>query len=519
MPDPNLMKRPNFLVFCTDQQRADYLGCAGHPLLRTPNLDALAARGTRFASAYTPSPVCMCARGALLTGETNRGNNMGRHGMGLPEDMPTLPGTLAAAGYRTHSVGKLHLKPWGDPKGVPLEAIENPEDNPERRRFWSGGEWRRSPENYYGFQTQDMVIGHGHYAVEGGDYAVWLERESPGAGRLYDKRKADDWALDIEPRLHYNNWIADRSIDFINTAGREEAPFYLWCSFPDPHNPFTALREWAERYPAEAIDLTEPALAGPEPSHIATLARLRTMAGHPVGKPRDPEALREITRHYLGMISHIDEQVGRVLANLEARGLAENTVVVFLSDHGEELGDHGLMFKGLWPYDGSQRVPLLMHVPGGPEGRVVDDVVSLLDFVPTIYDLAGVPQPDDPRLTDAYREVTAPLPAPLPGESLAPVVREGVRPQRRSALIELDDDFQNDLEQVSMRTFVRNDYKLASYSPTGELFLFDRRTDPHERNNLAEDPAHAGVVREMLAGLLHELNRTEPRTPRRFSPA
>jgi len=162
------------------------------------------------------------------------------------------------------------------------------------------------------------------------------------------------------------------------------------------------------------------------------------------------------------MISHIDERIGRVLAALKANGQAENTVLVFLSDHGEELGDHGLMFKCLWPYDGSQRVPLLMSVPGGVQGRIVDDVVSLLDIVPTVLDLAGVEQPDDPRLTDAYREAVAPLPAPLPGESLAPVVRDGQRPQRRQALVELDDDFQNGFERVSARTLVRNDYKLPT---------------------------------------------------------
>lgn len=179
------MQQPNFLIFCTDQQRADHLGCMDNPIVRTPNIDAIAELGTRFTHTFCSSPVCMCARATMFTGLSNRGNNMRRHGLGLPEDIPTLPGLLAKAGYRTHSAGKLHLKPWGPPKGVTLDEIERPGENSERRFHWSNGHLSESPDNYYGFQTQDLVIGHGNYAIDGGDYATWIQREAPEQAEKY----------------------------------------------------------------------------------------------------------------------------------------------------------------------------------------------------------------------------------------------------------------------------------------------------------------------------------------------
>ena len=226
--------KPNFLIFCTDQQRADHIGCANNPILKTPNIDKIAQEGVRFSSCYTSSPACMPARATMFTGLTTRASNMRSNGIPLPRSIATLPQELSNAGYRTHSVGKLHLNTWGGLDGNDLDIIESVEDNPERLIHWARGNITKSPDNYYGFQTQDSVLGHVDYVA--GDYKTWLDENHPGAYEKY--KNANPETLTIEPELHYNNWIADRTIDFLQENSQTNDPFFVWCSFPDPHFPF-----------------------------------------------------------------------------------------------------------------------------------------------------------------------------------------------------------------------------------------------------------------------------------------
>lgn len=444
---------------------------------------------------------------------------MRQHGIGLPEDIPTLPGMLADAGYRTHSVGKLHLKPWASPPGVDFSEVESPGDNPERRQHWTEGHWHRSPTNYYGLQTQDMVIGHGPQACEGGDYAAWLKRTAPEEIPRYAEHGWD--SIDVTPERHYNHWIADRSIDFLNrhVDTEPDRPFFLWCSFPDPHTPFAACRRYAERYDLVDMPVGPSVPSVPNGGTSQTLAALdeSRMAGV---KPRDLQDVRRWTRQMFGMMTHIDEQIGRVLACVQERGVSHKTIVVFISDHGEQMGEHGTMFKGLFPYDGSARIPWIIDVPWADsrlQGRTVETPVSQIDLVPTMLDLAGVAQPTDPRLTPAILEQFPNPPDPLPGESLKPVLLEGADPRRGCALIEFNNNDLPEYENLQVRTLVTGDYKLALFSPTREVLLFDRRHDPHEMNNLADDPSYAGVVRDMLARMLDETHRTEPMPARFFN--
>lgn len=491
------MSRPNILIFCTDEQRADHLSCAGHPHLRTPNIDRIAADGTRFGSCYSSSPVCMPARGTMLTGLTRRATGMRVQGIPVPKHLPTLPGLLAKVGYRTHAVGKLHHQNWG---GRTVEPGEDISVNPERRIYWDWpGHWKgqhytKFPGDYYGYQTLDVANGHVNYIY--GDYVTWLESNHPGAYAGYRYNAANPAPLTIDPELHYNRWIADRTIDFIqrHRAGHanDDQPFYVWCSFPDPHEPFAAVRKWAEVYKDVPIDL---------PGHTLSLSpgnRSTTMQQAGLGtKPYDPDWTRECIRQTYGMISHVDEQIGRVLDAIETGGIADNTVVVFISDHGDQLGEHGLFYKSIYPYDAHARVPFLVRAPGGARGRVVDDVVSMLDLVPTVLDLAGVTydRPDRPG-------------SALPGEILTPVLHGERAPSRKSALIELDADNVGSLPLVQYRSFVTNEWKLVHYLPTDETLLFDRANDPHELTNLAARDAYADLLRELREALESEWART-----------
>ena len=223
-------ERPNLLVFCTDQQCADYLSCMGHPVLRTPNIDRIAAEGAMFRNCYSSCPVCMPARATMFSGLTNRATGVRANGVSLREDIPTLGGLLATAGYRTHSVGKLHLKTWGKPGGFDVTEVETPEQNPERRVFWDKGLIKKSPDNYYGFQTQDSAQGHVNYI--NGDYKTWLDENHPGAFEGYACSNADPRPLMVAPELHYNHWIADRSIDFIESRAARPSRSSCGARFP-----------------------------------------------------------------------------------------------------------------------------------------------------------------------------------------------------------------------------------------------------------------------------------------------
>lgn len=501
--------QPNIVIFCTDEQRGDFLGCMGHPHLGTPNIDRIAAEGTLFRNCYTSSPVCMPARATMLTGLTNRASGVRTQGVSLPDDVPTLPGLLADAGYRTHSVGKLHHRPWG---GRTIAPDEDTSENPERRIYWDwpnhwkGEHYSEFPDNYYGFQTLDVANGHVNYIY--GDYVTWLEKHHPGAYSGY--KTANPGPLSIDPDLHYNAWIADRSIDFINEhqATQPEQPFYLWCSFPDPHEPFGAVKKWSDAYQDAEIEL---------PQHTLELSpdnRSTTMEALGIGtEAADPDHVRECIRQTYGMVSHVDEHVGRVLDCLEQQGIADNTVVIYVSDHGEAMGEHGFFYKCLYPYDGHSHIPFVVKAPGGVRGKVVDDVVSLLDMVPTVLDLAGVDQPRD-RKEDEWQSRGVPLVPTLPGEVLTPVVRSDALPQRENALIEYDDETREAFDIVQYRSLVTNDWKLVFYAPTNETMLFDRRNDPNELKNLADDPTHQQVMVELFKQLTHELARTERRLPR-----
>jgi arylsulfatase A-like enzyme len=434
-------------------------------------------------------------------------------GITLSEDIPTLPGLLADAGYRTHSVGKLHHRPWG---GRTRTEDEDTGKNPERRIYWKwpghweGGHYTEFPDDYYGFQTLDVVGGHVNYAY--GDYVTWLEKNHPGAYEGYRYSSKNPGPLTIDPELHYNHWIADCSNDFIRshlTNDSETAqPFYLWCSFPDPHEPFAAVKKWSDFYADAEIEL--PRIS----TELSARNRSKTMESVGLGTGvYDAEWTRECIRQTFGMVSHVDEQVGRVLDCLEELGVVDNTIVMYIADHGDQLGEHGLFYKGVYPYDGHARIPFLARVPSGQKGKIVDDVVSMLDLVPTVLDLAGVDPPVDER-DDEWREKAAPIQPSLPGEILTPVLTGDARPARRNALVEYDAENYAAFEELQYRSLVTNDYKLVFYVPTSETMLFDRRNDPQETVNLANDPEYQGIVLEMFKQLTYEIARTESRLPR-----
>jgi arylsulfatase A-like enzyme len=510
--------RPNFLCIITDQQRADHWGGGGNTVIRTPHLDRLAAEGVTFDQAFVSNPLCMPARATLFTGLTPRGHGVRTNGIPLDPRLPTITEALRGAGYRTHGIGKMHLTPFITPRGAPLEALD-PAQFPEALSLWEQGRVRGLPRPYYGLTQVEFAGGHGQWMW--GDYVRFLNGAHPEGRRLLQPEAGEPprsgaeqaWRSAVPEELHSSTWIGDRALAFLQEqAGRPE-PFFLWCSFPDPHHPYCPPRPWCDAY--DPADVPPPTRREGELDDLPP--HFRRIFEHPllVSGRRAParisdDQLREVTALTYGMVSLVDAQVGRILQALAQAGLRESTVVVFMSDHGDMMGDHWMLNKGPFHFDGLLRVPFIWSWPGRFAGGTrTRALASQVDFAPTILSLAGLPIPEgtvppEPEAPD--------MPPPWPGRSLAPVLEGRAPGVRDHVVIENDEDYLG----LRLRTLVTEAHQLTIYAgqPYGELF--DRREDPNQLHNLWDSPAHQSLRRELEARLLHALVETDAALPRRL---
>jgi arylsulfatase A-like enzyme len=481
---------PNFLVFCVDQMQAYCLGCNGHPVVKTPNIDALAARGVNFNRGYCNNPVCMPSRATMITGKTPRQHGLLTNGNIFPTDVPTVTQALADAGYRTHGSGKFHFQPGGGYFGDNIPSAE-------WWKPWWNGEGKPLPNPYYGYQTTNFVCGHTTDAF--GEYREWLKQNHPDSSRKLAKdqsyyRCGRGFRIDMPEEHHYNHWIADQSIAFLEAQAKDQ-PFFLFCSFPDPHFPFGACRPYSEMYDPDTLPLPPTLEERGEP--CAYLAGKSERRG-----PDHAEEMREILAQTYGMISHIDANVGRVMAALEAGGLADNTIVLFIADHGEYLGSHNLLYKGAWPYEELWRIPFIAAGLGVQPG-VCETPVSLLDLTPTFLDYAGL----DPLALDTR----GPGPMnrlPPAGQSLRPFLEGQTDATHESLVVEYDEDL-GDAPVCRLRGLIDGDWKLVLYGGFDDGVLFNLTDDPRELHNLWNEPAVQARKGELLARLVQRLAQTD----------
>ena len=528
-------ERPNFLIILTDQMRGDCMTCAWRDWrddtpLQTPNLDKLAAGGALLTRAYVNNPLCMPSRSTLLTGLTPRGHNVRTNGIDLDPAFPTVTGTLADTGYRTHSIGKIHVRVAGEPIGVDPKTLD-PLDFPETRWMWQNRKIAQLPTPYYGFESTELTIGHGPGNVD--NHYLWLEREHPDMLPLWNRQAStpaasgaeQSYRINVPPEFHYNTWIADRSIAYMKDAAEQPQPFMLWASFPDPHHPFAAPDPWFSMYDRDSIPT--PTRRDNElddlPPHMRLMYETDLWnSGRRFATKMPDEQMREITAITYGMVSFIDEQVGRILDTLDELGLADNTVVVFTADHGDLLGDHWLLNKGPFHFDGMLNIPSIWRWPARfPAGRASQSLVSHLDIPPTLLDLAGVPAPEygPPFLKGVPQPEAERQMASWPGRSLAPLLTGEANAVQDAIIIENDEDYIG----LRLRTLVTDTHQLTVYvGDDGEQEygeLFDMEQDPGQLHNLWHDPAAQGLKRELKVRLMEELIRTDNRLPRRQSHA
>ncbi|HJN18006.1 MAG TPA: sulfatase-like hydrolase/transferase, partial [Armatimonadota bacterium] len=417
-----------------------------------------------------------------------------------------------------HSVGKIHLRQFGAPKGVPLDDLD-PSEYPECGQMWGERRIDTVPTPYYGLQSVELSIGHGSWVQ--GDYMRWLEQQDPDAPALTTPQAGEplasgaeqSWKMALPEELHYSKWIADRTIAYLERAAESDEPFFLWCSFPDPHHPFCPPHPWCDMYDPASIPLpnrTDGELANLPPHYARIVDEAFPLAGRFQPTRMTDDQIRDIWAMTYGLISLTDHHLGRVLDALDSLGLRENTCTSFFSDHGDMLGDHWIVNKGPFHMDSLVRVPFIWSWPGHFDGgEETDALASMLDFAPTVLDLAGVPIPegDVPLAPETENQLP-----PWPGHSLTPILSGQASAVQQSVLIENDEDYLG----LRLRTLVTDRYKITAYpgQPYGELF--DLQSDPSEQHNLWDAPAHAATKSALLIQLLEKLTETDTVLPRRM---
>ncbi|MBL0422967.1 sulfatase-like hydrolase/transferase [Ramlibacter sp. AW1] len=513
MPDARTppTRRPNFLLFITDQQRADHLGAYGNPVVRTPHLDRLAAGGWQADRCHVASPICMPNRGSLMTGRMPSVHGARHNGIPLPLDARTFVERLREEGWRTALVGKSHLQnitgfpaqyPRADAPPTRGEARRQPAGryDQEREPSWDGDPAFELDLPFYGFESVDLVINHGDTA--GGHYRRWLQREHPGVAAVVGPEHAiptpefelsrcrQAWRTRVPEELSTTSFVAMRTRERLSRFAAGGQPFFVQCSFPDPHHPFTPPGRFWDMYRPE--DMTLPpsfhmARSGPMP-HLdwmhAERDQGKAVKHSPAMFAANEREVREALALNYGSIAHIDEAIGSVLRHLESLGLEQDTVVIFTSDHGDYFGDHQLLWKGPLHYQGLTRVPLIWHDPDAALAGRSSQLCSTIDLAPTILARAGC---------TPYNGIQ--------GRSLL----DRQAPPRQALLIE--EEGQRVMfgfpGRTRMRTLQTERHRLSIYAGAEWGELYDLHDDPHESRNLWDDAGHATLRHE----LLHQLSR------------
>ena len=450
-----MTQRPNIVLLMTDEMRGDCLGFAGHPDVKTPYLDTLAARGIYYPNAYSSCPTCVPARAALHTGLSQR--HTGRVGYLDRVDWNygcTMAGELAKAGYHTECIGKMHVHPL---------------------RHSAGFHHIELHDGYlHAYRAPDTPSGENQLTAD--DYFYWLRSELGAQTDVTDTgMDCNGWTARPWPyaeKYHPTNWVAQRSIDFLRRRDPRQ-PFFLMASFVRPHAPYDAPQPYFDLYRNRDL---RPPLRG-DWDDTALLEQTGRIFNNITG-PSDPDLIREQMVGYYACITHVDHQIGRILLALTEHNLMDNTVILFTSDHGEMLSDHCLDRKAV-PYQGSIRVPLIVSGPEAFTGRrgVVDDTLAeLRDIMPTTLELAG-----------------APIPATLDGQSV-------LHGHDRAWL-----HGEHVYGAKSHQFIVTKTDKYIWFSQTGEEQYFDLVQDPGETHNAVQDPRYAARIAELRGHLIHTL--------------
>ena len=471
-------ERPNLLLIMTDQQRADAIHASGNPDILTPSLDRLAAGGANFTRHYTAAFPCSPSRATLLSGRYSHSHGVWTNDVLFDPDIPTLGSVARTASYDTGWIGKWHLggRMYGEQfhyrytvteEGLQREqvALDQPlgEDVPQHGfGHWVGG-WTH-------YQRYLRERGLGEYAE--------------GAHPLGCHRTAIEDNHSVIPEDDFMSaFLAKEAITYLRQPQRRERPFALCLSFYGPHLSITPPQPWDQMYPRDQVPL--PGNLNDDLSTKPVRNQQRNQ--HWMRKQWSDDDYRDIIARYYGYVSYLDKWIGEVLDTLDEQGLADNTIVVFTSDHGEMIGSHGFIYKGAYMYDEVQRVPLVVRMPGVVQAGLQSEALSSsVDVLPTLLAMMGLPAPGG-----------------VQGRSFLPLLT-GASPSYRDAVF-------TEMNSAGLGiAMMRDDHLKLCYNwkPRQVDELYDMQTDALELTNLAEEPAHARTAGQMCDEVLAWMRET-----------
>lgn len=445
--------RPNIVLLMTDQQRGDCVGADGNGAVRTPNLDRIASEGALFRHAYSSTPSCTPARAGLLTGQSPWHHGMLGYGRVAPEYPQELPRLLGDAGYATCAIGKNHFHPQRNAHGYHRAILDESGrvESPQFRSDYRAWFWSQAPN---------------------------LDPDATGIG--WNDYRADRYAL--PEALHPTAWTGETAVRYLDSYDGA-APFFLKVSFARPHSPYDPPGRYMDEF--REAEIPSASIGTWADQFRPRSSREPTLWHGDLGAAQ----IRRSRQGYYGSIRFIDDQIGRILDALHRIGCYEDTLIVFVSDHGDMLGDHH-HWRKCYAYEGSARVPLIVRWPGGlvsaERGQLRDEVAELRDILPTFLHAAGIDVPDS-----------------VDGRSLLDPVSGREEVWRRYLDLEHNTCYS---PRNHWNALVDGSWKYVYHALDGaeQLFLLD--TDPGERVDLAGDPSQASELRMWRARLVEHFS-------------
>lgn len=463
-PNPGIRVEdyPNIVLITGDHLRWDHIAANGNEAIITPRMDELVREGSTFRYHFTVGVACAPNRASLMTGRYPNSHGVISNGIRMPMEEVTLTHVLRDLGYYTGQMGKLHFWPHKDRN-------------------------HREPHPPYGFHQMRLSDEPGPYDDAYGRW-LWAQgeevREKARVNMPGDRPQLEHYLFEGDESTTQASWVATETITFIrDTLSRHPGrPFFVHAGFYPPHPPLNPPASALEPY--RGRPLPPRRFSDDEISHLP-----RGLARSMTGLLRTPEETWNSYRHYFyAMVTHMDHNIGRIVDAVDQAGLGDRTVYVITSDHGDYLGDHNLVSKSARPYDGALRIPLVFRGPGVPGGARVDELVEIVDVMPTLLDMLDIPFPKGNQ-----------------GISLIPVMG-GASGKEHIYM------------QATTNQMIRTSHAKYWVDENGEEVLFDYSSDPHELRNVAQESSHADMLSKMRLSLLKTVISTRDPLPERIRP-